>query len=73
MEKNKENKGKMKLNDELLDQVSGGGSAPYTLGDGGNAGKEILQCSNCGFYFDSDLTGYKAGDWCVVCHEGWLS
>ena len=60
MEKNKENKGKTKLNDELLDNVSGGG---WGL-------SSVLRCSNCGYGGDNPL--YSAGQECPSCHKGVL-
>ena len=61
MEKNKENKDKMKLNDELLDTISGGGS--WGLSD-------VLRCSNCGYGGDNPM--YSAGQECPSCHKGVL-
>ena len=64
MEKKKENaapNGRKKLNDELLDNVAGGGgwgeSAP-------------LRCSHC--RYASDDPKYSAGQECPSCHNGVL-
>ena len=58
MEKNKENKSKTKLNDELLDQVNGGewGFIP------------LPHCSNCSYVGDR----YPVGAVCPQCQKGVL-
>ena len=71
MEKNKD---KAKLNDELLDQVSGGVTVPMLEG-GGTEGGEIydrLICINCAWNEDESVSVYRRGDECPSCHRGKL-
>ena len=61
------NKGKVKINDELLDQVSGGyGPNPF-----GNVEiRSLLHCPLCN-WIDSNYC-YQAGDICPICLQGQL-
>ena len=71
MEKNKENNGKVKLNDELLDRVSGGEYDPFDQdGDGYMDITAPFRCSNCSCICAGDL--YYAGQECPSCHNGYL-
>ena len=60
MEKNKENKSKTKLNDELLDKVNGG--------EGGWSVRPLPHCSNCSYVGDR----YPVGTVCPQCQKGVL-
>ncbi len=59
MEKNKENKSKTKLTDELLEKVNAGSDL--------NA-NPLLWCSNCCYVGDKHFPGYV----CPNCHKGVL-
>ena len=58
------NKGKVKLNDELLDQVSGGQDT-----NSSNGGQKLC-CSDCGCFFD--VPQFFPGNGCPSCHVGTL-
>ena len=65
------NKGKVKLNDELLDKVSGGEYNPFDQdGDGYMDITVPFRCTNCTVTCAGDL--YSAGQECPSCHIGYL-
>ena len=68
------NKGKVKLNDELLDKVSGGLAVPM-FEDGDVLDGELydrLICTSCLWNEDESVSVYRRGDECPSCHRGKL-